>query len=419
MRGKITKRAVDALRASASAEEIVLWDDQIKGFGVRVRAGGAKTYILHYRAGKGRAAPLRKVTIGKHGSPWTPETARVEAKRLLGQVVYGGDPSIERATEKMAITIAELCDLYLEEGVAHKKRSTLRNDKSRIEHHIKPLIGRKRVNAIGRADIERLLTDVKERKTATPDLNKGKKRPAGSLPSGGAGVAGQCVTLVSTLLSFAVKRGLRSDNPALGIKKPPVRKMERFLSEQEITRLAAALEAEAASSGNPYPTAAIKLLLFTGCRRSEIANLLWENVDRETQCLRLPDSKTGGKVVYLNAPALKVLLKVPRMQANPHVIVGSKEGCGLSGLDKIWYRIRKLAKLDGLRLHDLRHSFASVGIASGLSLPLIGALLGHKHATTTARYAHLSADPIKAANEAVGARLAAAMARKQTNDLDP
>ena len=241
MRGKITKRAVDALRASASAEEIVLWDDQIKGFGVRVRAGGAKTYILHYRAGKGRAAPLRKVTIGKHGSPWTPETARVEAKRLLGQVVYGGDPSIERATEKMAITIAELCDLYLEQGVAHKKRSTLRNDKSRIEHHIKPLIGRKRVNAIGRADIEQLLTDVKERKTATPDLNKGKKRPAGSLPSGGAGVAGQCVTLVSTVLSFAVKRGLRSDNPALGIKKPPVRKMERFLSEEEITRLAAAL----------------------------------------------------------------------------------------------------------------------------------------------------------------------------------
>ena len=124
-------------------------------------------------------------------------------------------------------------------------------------------------------------------------------------------------------------------------------------------------------------------------------------------------------MVYLNAPALKVLLKVP-MQANPHVIVGSrKEGCGLSGLDKIWYRIRKLAKLDGLRLHDLRHSFASVGIASGLSLPLIGALLGHKHATTTARYAHLSADPIKAANEAVGARLAAAMARKQTNHLVP
>ena len=235
---------------------------QIKGFGVRVRAGGAKTYILHYRAGKGRAAPLRKVTIGKHGSPWTPETARVEAKRLLGQVVYGGDPSIERATEKMAITIAELCDLYLEQGVAHKKRSTLRNDKSRIEHHIKPLIGRKRVNAIGRADIEQLLTDVKERKTATPDPNKG--RLAGSLPWGGAGGAGQCVTLVSTLLSFAVKRGLRSDNPALGIKKPPVRKMERFLSEQEISRLAAALEAEAASSGNPYPAAAIKLLLLTG-----------------------------------------------------------------------------------------------------------------------------------------------------------
>jgi len=224
---------------------------------------------------------------------------------------------------------------------------------------------------------------------------------------------------VSTLLSFAVKRGLRCDNPALGIKKPPIRRMERFLSEQEIARLTAALEAEAESSGNPYPTAAIKLLLLTGCRRGEVADLLWEHVDLETQCLRLPDSKTGAKVVYLNAPTLEVLLKLPRIEANPHVIVGSKEGCGLSGLDKIWYRVRKLAKLDGVRLHDLRHSFASVGIASGLSLPLIGALLGHTHATTTARYAHLSADPIRAANEAVGARLAAAMARKEGNDLGP
>ena len=175
MKGKITKRAVDALMASAGTEEVILWDDQIKGFGIRARAGGAKTYILHYRAGKGRTAPLRKVTIGKHGSPWTPETAKTEAKRLLGQVVNGGDPSVDRATEKMATTIAELCDVYLEQGVAHKKRSTLRNDKSRIEHHIKPLIGRKRVNTIGRADVERLLTDVKERKTGAPELNKGNK----------------------------------------------------------------------------------------------------------------------------------------------------------------------------------------------------------------------------------------------------
>jgi integrase len=187
--------------------------------------------------------------------------------------------------------------------------------------------------------------------------------------------------------------------------------MERFLSEQEIARLAAAIEHEARSSGNPYPAAAMKLLLLTGCRRSEILNLCWPHVDIEKRCLPIPDSKTGAKVVYLNAPAVEVLEGVPRIVGNSYVIAGSKDASPLSGMDKIWYRVREAANLSGVRLHDLRHSFASVGILGGLSLPLIGALLGHKHATTTARYAHLSADPIRAANEAVGARLAAAMAK--------
>jgi integrase len=214
------------------------------------------------------------------------------------------------------------------------------------------------------------------------------------------------------MLNFAVKRGLRADNPALGIKKPPVRRLERFLSEHEISRLAVALEAEAAASGNPYPSAAIKLLLLTGCRRGEMQNLKWEHVDFHKSCLRLPDSKTGAKVIYLNEPALELLSQLPRVEGNPYVISGAKTDVLTSGLDKVWSRVRGAAQLDGVRLHDLRHSFASVGVAEGLSLPLIGALLGHKHTATTARYAHLSADPIRAANEAVGARLRTAMAQK-------
>lgn len=217
---------------------------------------------------------------------------------------------------------------------------------------------------------------------------------------------------MSILLSFAVKRGLRNDNPARGIKKPPIRKMERFLSEPEIARLAAAIEAEAQRSGSPYPAAAIKLLLFTGCRRGEILSLHWEHVDFERQCLRLPDSKTGAKVVYLSLPALEILQGLPRIVGNCHVIAGTKDSSPLSGLDKVWYRVRGAAKLSGVRLHDLRHSFASIGILGGLSLPLIGALLGHKHASTTARYAHLSADPIRAATETVGARITAAIAQR-------
>ena len=220
MRAKITKWAVDNL-APKDAVEVALWDTEIKGFGVRARRGGAKTYILHYRAGAGRNAPLRKLTIGRHGSPWTPQTARVEAKRRLGLVASGEDPAQARSAERRAMSLAELSDLHLAEGATHKKPSTLKADRGRITHHIKPLLGQKLVEKITRADIERMMIDVKTGSTAS-SLPKGCKRPPGSLPSGGTGVAAQCVALMSTLLTFAVMRGLRSDNPAKGIKKPAI-----------------------------------------------------------------------------------------------------------------------------------------------------------------------------------------------------
>ena len=260
----------------------------------------------------------------------------------------------------------------------------------------------------------RLLTDVKAGRTAAKRTD-GKRRP-GSITTGGAGVAAQCVALMSTLLGFAVARGLRPDNPALGIKKPPTRKMERFLSEAEIARLAMALDAEANRTGDPYPAAAIKLLLLTGGRRGEVIGLQWPHIDFERACLRLPDSKTGAKVIYLNPPALELLATMPRMSANSHVFVGKRKGGPLGGIDKVWFRIRAAAGLQQVRLHDLRHSFASMGVAGGLSLPIIGALLGHKHAATTGRYAHLSADPLRTANDMVGARIAAAM--KCASNLD-
>ena len=415
MRGKITKWAVDNL-APKDAVEVALWDSEIKGFGVRARRGGTKTYILHYRAGAGRNAPLRKLTIGKHGSPWTPQTARVQAKRLLGLVASGEDPAQAWSAERRAMTVAELSDLYLAEGATHKKPSTLKADRGRITHHIKPLLGQKLVEKITRADIERLMIDVKTGSTAASP-RKDSKRSPGSLPTGGTGVAAQCVALVSTLFTFAIARGLRSDNPAKGIKKPPVRKMERFLSEEEIARLALALDAETAETGNPYPSAGIKLLLLTGARRGEITGLQWQNVDFVRKCLRLPDSKTGAKVVFLSEPALEVMRVMPRMKNNPHVIPGkTRDGAALVGIDKIWVRVRASAGLHRVRLHDLRHSFASMAVGDGLSLPVIGALLGHKHPTTTGRYAHLSADPLRAANDVIGMRIAAAMNR--TSDID-
>lgn len=407
MQGKITKRAVDGLTAAGETEAI-LWDTEVKGFGVRARKGGGKSYILHYRVGGGRAAALRKLTIGKHGSPWTPETARAEAKRLLGEVAAGRDPATARKADRDGLSFNELVDLYLAEGVAHKKASTIRVDRGRFEHHLRPLLGRLRADRITRADVEKMRNAITAGKTAE-HIEAGEKRPSGTLAKGGKGVAAQCVISVSAIFSFAIERGLCAANPARGVKKAPVRKIERFLSEAEIGRLAAALDAEAERTRNPFPSAAIKLLLLTGCRRGEIVNLRWEHVDFEHGCLRLPDSKTGAKVVYLNAPARALLQALPRVEENPRVIPGTRVESASAAIDNVWPNVRKASGLEGVRLHDLRHSFASVGAAGGLSLPIIGALLGHKHATTTARYAHLSADPLRAANDAVGAKIAAAM----------
>jgi integrase len=325
----------------------------------------------------------RWFTIGRHGSPWTPDMARKEAMRLLGSVANGVDPAQNRAEDRKALSVSELCDVYLAEGASHKKPSTLKADRARIAHHIKPILGSKRVDQVGRGDVERLMVDVQDGRTAksTP---RGPRQP-GSVLRGGKGVASQCVALVSTVLNFAVARGLRPDNPARGIKKPPTRKVERFLSSDEIASLATTIEAEKQRTSNPYPGAAIKLLLLTGARRNEIMQVQWRHVDFERHCLRLPDSKTGPKVIYLSPPALDILSNLPRLSCNPFVIPGMRDGCALIGIDKVWFRVRRAAGLDDVRLHDLRHSFASIGAGGGLSLPVIGALLGHKHAATTAR----------------------------------
>jgi integrase len=413
MRAKITKRAVDGVD-SRDATYLVR-DTEVKGFVLVVTPAGTRSYAVDYRAGSGRGSPKRRLTIGKHGSPWTPETARIEAKRLLAEVAAGRDPAMARQEDRKALSFGELIDLYLSEGVSHKKASTLKADCGRIEHHLRPLLAKLRADRIVRADVERMRNAVTAGKTIEK-IGNGKKRRSGSIATGGKGAAAQCVALVSTIFAFAVERGLCAENPARGVKKAPVRKVERFLSEAEIAQLAEALDAEAGRSGNPYPSTAIKLLLLTGCRRGEIVNLCWDHVDFERECLRLPDSKTGAKIVYLNAPARALLQQLPRMAANPRVIPGMRADSASAAIDKAWASARAAAGLADVRLHDLRHSFASVGAAGGLSLPIIGALLGHKHATTTARYAHLSADPLRAANDAVGARIAAAMRRNVDAD---
>ena len=407
---RINKRTVDALRPGE--RDVVVWDSGLPGFGARCRAHGGKYYILKYRA----AGRQRWYTIGRHGAPWTPETARREAKRLLGEVSAGLDPAEAKAEARRDLTIAALCDLYLAEGCATKKPSTIASDLGRIRRHIKPLLGRKHVRALTRADVERFMLDVAAGKTAD-DIKTGFRGRA--IVTGGKGTAAKSVSLLGAIFTFAVNRGLRSDNPAHGVKTFKPRRFERFLSSAELARLGDALSNAEREGENPFAMAALRLLAMTGCRKTEILTLRWEHVDLARACLRLPDSKTGSKVIPLGAPAVELLASLPRLEENPYVLPGNKPGGHFVGLPKVWRRTRVRARLPDVRLHDLRHSFASVGAAGGDSLFVIGRLLGHSSSATTERYSHLSDDPLKMAADRISNQIHAAMKGEAGADVVP
>lgn len=308
----------------------------------------------------------------------------------------------------MAGTVAELCDLYLAEGVVTKKPSTVRNDKSRIERHIKPLLGARRVRDASRGDIERFQRDVAAGRTATDRKTGYRGR---SIVTGGTGAARLCMILLSAIFSFARARGLRDDNPCSGVKRYKPRNPERFLSAAEQVRLGEAL-AEAELAGvNPTPIAVIRTLALTGARLGEIRCLRWVEVDFERTCLRLPDSKTGYKVVPVGAAALGLLARQERR--SEYVFPSEiKIGHPIADVSYVWERVRKAAGLTDVRIHDLRHSFASNIVNAGGSLPVIGALLGHRNVATTARYAHLDRDPVRVVADRAAGSIAAALAGK-------
>lgn len=393
---KITKRTVDGLMAGE-----VVWDSDVRGFGVRCQRRD-KIYVLKCRY-RGRQ---RWLTIGAHGSPWTPEKARREAVRLLGLIAGDKDPAQTRDEAKNDLTVTALCDLYVAEGCSIKKPSTIANDRGRIERHIKPLLGKKHCRHVTKGDVEQMRNNVAVGKTAA-DVKTGRYGRA--IVTGGKGTANKTVSLLGAIFSFAVDRGICPDNPAHGTKFYPSKKHERFLSPVELTRLGQALTEAESNGTNPFAIAAIRLLLLTGARRGEILSLRWENIDFDRAYLRLPDSKTGQKLIPLGAPALSVLEALPRMNDNPHVLPSSREGKPIVNIAKVWRAVRKSADLEDVRLHDLRHSFASVGAAGGESLLVIGKILGHSDTATTARYAHLADDPLKTAADRISKIIAAAM----------
>jgi len=334
----LTKRLVAA--AAPRETEYQIFDGEIPGLALRVHPNSRKIYALFYRTATGRK---RTLTLGKHGAI-TPEQARRLAKDRLAEVTRGGDPAGERQRVRHAPDMAALVERYRLEHLAHKKPSTRSRAEGLLKRIIVPAIGKMKAEAVTRADVMALHRAHRE----TPVE------------------ANRAVTLLSGIFTWAEDEGvvLREGNPCRRIKKHPELRRERYLSAQELARLGGALaRAEREASEPPAAILAIRLLLLTGCRKSEILNLRWEDVDLERACLRLPDSKTGAKTVLLGAPALELLAEAER-QAQ-WVCPGGRAGEPLKNLYKPWGRICKAASVAGVRPHDLRHSYVSAGTAGG------------------------------------------------------
>jgi integrase len=380
---RLTKRTVDA--AKPGERDRFVWDEDQPGFGLKVTPAGRKVFLLQYRLG-GRSGRTRRVTIGSLGQ-LTSDQARADAKRLLRDIGSGIDPAAERTKKKSELTLGAVLDRFLREHVATKLRAKTAEEYERIAKlHVSSRLKGRPVGSIERADIARLHHEMADRPYQ----------------------ANRTIAMLSKVFSWAEKHGLRatSENPCRFIEKYTEAKRERFLSPQELTRLGSSL---AASKENPYAIAAVRLLLFTGARLSEILTLRWDAVDLEGGTARLAQSKTGPQTLYLNAPALQVLTTLPRFQGNPFAICGERPNAHLVNLQKPWRAIRLVADLNDVRLHDLRHTFASVGVGGGASLHMVGALLGHSQPQTTDRYAHLAADPLRAASDAIARRIATAL----------
>lgn len=382
---KLTKRTVDAIKPRES--DFFVWDDEIPGFGLRVMRSGKKSYMIQYRSG-GRS---RRVTFGRYGTV-TADEARKKARELLGAVAKGENPAEEIGTHRKSPTVTALCERFMSEHVAHRcKPSTAAEYRRSVDLFIKPAIGAYKVADVKRPDIARLHHDLRH------------------IPY----QANRTLGVLSKLFNLAEVWGLRPDgsNPCRHVKKYREEKRERFLSPAELGRLGETLDATEQEAPDMRPAVnAIRLLVLTGCRLGEIQTLKWEYIRGNR--IELPDSKSGAKVVYLGPAALDVLAKIDRLPGNEYVITGRVAGQHLTDMQRPWRRIRARAGLCDVRIHDLRHSFASVAVANGEGLPMIGKLLGHTQVQTTARYAHLADDPVRISANRIDAEIARAFNRR-------
>ncbi len=419
---KLTKRFVEAVAPQSKGH--VVWDDEFPGFGLRVYPSGKRSYIVQYRS-RGRS---RRYTIGLHGL-WTPETARREAKALLGRAAHGGDPAEEREEERRALTIKQLCEQYIADmeaglilgkGGRPKKETTIATDVGRLRRHIVPLLGTRRVRDITKPDMNNLMKDIIAGKTRV--IVKTNKLRGKAIVRGGAGTAIRTMGLLGGVFSYAVEAGIIEHNPTHGLRKPKYKVRDRRLSESEYRTLGDILRQGCRSNQLRIHADILRLIALTGCRRGEIVNLKWSAVDLEGSCLRLADSKEGATVRPVGLPVVEYLEKERPHRTGTYVFPGQDIDNAVGNFPQSWKKLFKDTPLWDVTPHVLRHSFASMANDLGFTEITIAALIGHAKGSVTSKYVHtLDSTLIMAADTVAGyvkALLEGAEFRRNTYTLD-
>ena len=375
---KLNKTNISALKSTD--KDKFYWDDDLKGFGLRVSPQGKKSFIVQYRK-NGRS---KRIRIGQFGRI-TAFNARRDARILLGEIAQGNSPADKARVKRNSPTFDEVAQRFIKDHIELRlKPNTQLDYKQILRRYLIPTFGPRRVSDIAYKDIYELHLKLKDKPTQ----------------------ANRCVSVLSKILNMCSRWGYRNgmENPCVQIERYKEKKHNRFLDQDELSRLWAALDQyEQSKEISAYAVFAFRLLILTGCRLGEIRTLKWEYI--KGKHIEFPDSKTGYKRLPINNEVIAILGTIPKQENNEYVICGSVEGQPVINLQKSWRRIRAKAALDEVRIHDLRHTFASHAVMGGTSLAIVSKLLGHSQIATTMRYAHLADKELLEASQNIGSNL--------------